>query len=255
MEICVVGFRGACDTPGMKDLVETFVRQQLPGSKSYGHRWYYIEGLIMKGFLDIDAARGDAANFAAVKGYVDSLFKPDGTMSGYDQGEYNIDQINMGNILFPLNEKTPDKRYRALMDALNGQLLSHPRTECGNFWHKQIYPYQVWLDGLYMGQPFLVHYRRDILGTSDFSDTLRQFETVGREMYDADRRLFVHAWDESRQMFWADRCSGLSLNVWGRACGWHVMALVDVLELLEGTGADTSGLKAQLELAVAGLLE
>lgn len=239
----------------MKTLVETFARQQLPGSPSYGHRWYYIEGLIMKGLLDIDAARGNHDNFPAVKRYVDTLFGPDGTMTGYDPHEFNIDQINMGNILFPLNEMAPDARYRALMDALYGQLLAHPRTECGSFWHKKIYPYQVWLDGLYMGQPFLVHYRRDILGSADFSDTLRQFDTVGKRMYDADRRLFVHAWDESRRMFWADKCSGLSLNVWGRACGWHVMALVDVLELLEGRGADTAGLRAQLGLAVEGLLE
>jgi unsaturated rhamnogalacturonyl hydrolase len=239
----------------MQDIVETLAWQQVRNEKWYQHRWYYIEGLILKGYQDIDAARGEARYSEYVKEYVDSLFDADGTMRGYDPGEYNIDQINMGKILFDLYTRDGDPRYRTLMDALYGQLLTHPRTLEGNFWHKQIYPYQVWLDGLYMGQPFLVRYRKEILGDADFSDTVHQFENVRRHMYDVDRRLFLHAYDESRTMFWADPRTGLSLNVWGRACGWHVMALVDVLELMEGGSTDTSSVRSQLFEALEGLLE
>lgn len=237
------------------DLTERFARKRMEGFDWFEHRWYYIEGVILKGYLHLAEITGDQAYYRYVRNFVDGLLDERGDIRGYNWNEYNIDHINMGKVLFDLYSREQDPKYRAALDKLYAHLLKFPRTKEGNFWHKDIYPNQVWLDGLYMGQPFLCRYIKEFAAAKDYSDTLRQFANVARTMYAADKRLYLHAYDESREMFWADKRTGLSLNVWGRACGWHVMAMVDVLELLSGQAADDAGLRADFREAVDGLLE
>ena len=240
---------------GAYELAERFARKRMQGFDWFEHRWYYIEGVILKGYLHLAEITGDDAYYRYVKEYVDGLLDEQGGLRGFNWNEYNIDQINMGKILFDLYSREGDPKYRSILDKLYQHLLQFPRTKEGSFWHKDIYPNQVWLDGLYMGQPFLCRYIREFVPKKDYSDTLSQFAAVTRRMYNADKRLYLHAYDESREMFWADKRTGLSLNVWGRACGWHVMAMVDVLELLAGQGADDSALKADFRETIDGLLE
>ncbi|TBL71162.1 glycoside hydrolase family 88/105 protein [Paenibacillus thalictri] len=228
-------------------LVEKLKAQYMAEPKWYSYRWHYIEGCILKAYLDSYGQSGNKAEYGFVKGFIDRLFDEKGDIADIRIGSYNIDQIRMATILFALDEREQDPKYRKILDMLYRQLSSYPRTKSGSFWHKENYPYQVWLDGLYMGQPFYVEYVKRFAKSKDYSDTLRQFANVRRYIYNQEKRLYSHAYDESRSMFWCEQATGQSPNVWGRAVGWTAMALVDVLELLEGEPADTGGLRGYIK--------
>jgi unsaturated rhamnogalacturonyl hydrolase len=157
----------------------------------------------------------------------------DGSMPTFHPQEYNIDNVNGGKILFPLYAITGEARFRTAMDVQYAQLRDHPRTHSGNYWHKQIYPHQVWLDGLFMAQPFQTEYARITQDEALFADTVAQFRFVDHTLQRSNG-LYAHGWDESRTERWADKQTGLSQNVWGRAMGWWIGALVDVYEASEG---------------------
>jgi unsaturated rhamnogalacturonyl hydrolase len=235
-------------------LVARLKEQYKATPKWYSHRWHYIEGSVLKAYMDSYQLTGNEDDYRFVKAFIDGLFNDKGEINGIKPGEYNIDQIRMASLLFPLYEREKDPKYRGVLDLLYRQLDVYPRTKSGSFWHKQNYPNQIWLDGLYMGQPFYVSYIKTFEGQRDYSDTLNQFENVRRFIYNGDKRLYSHAYDESRDMFWSDRVTGLSPNVWGRGVGWFAMALVDVLELLEGEPADSDLLKRLLKELVDDMI-
>lgn len=235
-------------------LVEKLKEQYRQEEKWYSLRWHYIESCIMKAYLDSYEQKDKAEDYAFVKQFIDRLYSDDGTIAQIDVNYYSIDQIRMASVLFALYEKESDPKYKRVLDQIYGQLSTYPRTKSGSFWHKQNYPNQVWLDGLYMGQPFYVQYVKQFAETKDYSDTLNQFKNVRQFIFNADNRLYYHAYDESREIFWCDKATGLSPNVWARAVGWLVMALVDVLELLEGEAANTKPLQAMLKEAIDGML-
>ncbi|MEG1587223.1 MAG: glycoside hydrolase family 88 protein, partial [Bacteroidales bacterium] len=135
-------------------------------------------------------------------------------------------------ILFRLYDKTKDEKYRKAIEVIRDQLANQPRTSEGGFWHKKIYPSQMWLDGLYMGTPFYAEYAARFNLPEAFDDITNQFVTVAKHTYDPTTGLYRHAWDESRQMAWADSVTGQAPHVWGRAVGWYMMAMVDVLDFM-----------------------
>jgi unsaturated rhamnogalacturonyl hydrolase len=234
--------------------VEKLKEQYKAAITWYEHRWHYIEGCILKAYMDSYQLTGNEEDYRFVKAFIDGLYDSEGVIAGIKPDEYNIDQIRMGSILLPLYEREGDPKYRRVLDLLYRQLEQYPRTKAGSFWHKQNYPNQVWLDGLYMGQPFYVGCIKQFSERKDYSDTLNQFANVRRFLYDDGKRLYRHAYDESREMFWCDKATGHSPNVWGRAVGWYAMALVDVLELLEGEPADTQPMKMALKELVDDML-
>ena len=195
-------------------------------------RWDYTAGLVLLGIERVGEARRDSALLSYVKRNMDSFVQPEGTIRTYRQDEFNLDQINQGRLLFPLYARTKDLRYRKAADLLRDQLRRHPRTEEGGFWHKQIYPHQMWLDGLYMAEPFYAQYSAEHDDHAAFADVANQFFFAARHMRDVRTGLLYHGWDESRTQKWADSLTGRSPNVWGRAEGWYLMALVDVLDYL-----------------------
>jgi unsaturated rhamnogalacturonyl hydrolase len=134
--------------------------------------------------------------------------------------------------LFDLHKQTNDERYKKAIITLREQLKSHPRTSEGGFWHKKIYPWQMWLDGLYMGAPFYARYARDFNEPDAFEDVISQFVIVHRHTYNPEKGLNYHGWDEKKVQKWADPVTGCSPNFWGRAMGWYAMALVDVLDFI-----------------------
>jgi unsaturated rhamnogalacturonyl hydrolase len=215
----------------------------------------YEDGIIFKGALDLWRATGEAAFFDFVHERVAPRVAMDGTIAGYDGSEFNIDHICAGKVLFPLLEHSGETRFQHAIESQVQQLAAHPRTKSGNYWHKQIYPNQVWLDGLYMAQPFQLAYatragRRDLA-----DDTLRQFAQLPRVLRDQKTGLFYHGWDESRSERWANPVTGCSSCFWGRAMGWYVMALADCLDFREALGRDgTSALGDQLRHATEALL-
>jgi unsaturated rhamnogalacturonyl hydrolase len=202
-------------------------------TKPKNHRWDYVDGCMYKAAMDLYLATNDKVYPDFVKKYVDHYVQPDGNISGYDLEEYNIDHVNGGKVLFDLHRITGEEKYRKAAELLYRQLEGHPRTKEGNFWHKEIYPYQVWLDGLYMGQPFYVEYDMLFGGKKVYGDSIKQFENTFRLLRDPETGLFYHGYDESREMFWADKETGLSPHFWSRAVGWYAMALVDTAEKLD----------------------
>lgn len=214
-----------------------------------GSNWCYEDGCIYRGLELLGNATKDPRWFAHLHRLADRQISPDGTLIGYDPMEYNIDHILSGRVLFALHRESGDERYLMAADRLFAQLQTHPRISAGNYWHKQRYPYQVWLDGLYMGLPFQIEYGQVRGKPGLIVDALQQFATA-LALTAAPGGLYVHGYDDARTQAWADPITGKSPAVWARALGWLAMALTDALALLpkdEGT--------AILSLRLAALLE
>ena len=193
--------------------------------------WNYIDGCMLTALLAMEEITGEKRYFDFVEHFVDSFISEDGAIRTYDESKYNLDDVNEGRVLFTLYNRTQKEKYKKAAERLRGQLQRQPRTEEGNFWHKAIYPNQVWLDGLYMAQPFYALYEKNF-GSGDFSDTLRQIETVRARMLDEKKKLYYHGYDASRKAFWADGETGCSQNFWLRSIGWFAVALADLLEII-----------------------
>lgn len=195
-------------------------------------RWNYENGLVLGAIRKASESCFAHRYDERVRELVDVLLSPDGSIQGYRKEEYNLDQINTGKIVFDMWVESGDARYKKALDSLMAQLASHPRTDSGSFWHKKIYPYQVWLDGLYMFGPFYARYAAEFSRPELFSDLCSQLFCVRDAMKDKASGLYYHAWDESRSQRWADPATGLSPHFWGRAVGWLSMALIDILDWL-----------------------
>ncbi|MBN2657562.1 MAG: glycoside hydrolase family 88 protein [Spirochaetales bacterium] len=195
--------------------------------------WNYIDGCMMTAFLTLYKRKGDSKYLHFVKEYIDYFITEEGTILTYDREAWNLDNINEGRALFALYDRFGDEKYRKAMDILYDQLINQPRTPEGNFWHKALYPNQIWLDGLYMAQPFYLEYEKRFNGKKNYGDILSQYRNVHRLLRDRKTGLYFHACDTSKEMFWCDKNTGLSPHFWLRAIGWFYMSLVDVLELLD----------------------
>ena len=198
--------------------------------------WNYIDGCMLNALLTLSDITGEALFADFVETFVDSFVGENGAIRTYDPSKYNLDDINEGRVLFPLYAKTKNEKYRLAADRLAEQLKHQPRTLEGSFWHKRIYPDQVWLDGIYMAQPFRALYARE-LGDKDYTDIVQQIETVRARMYDPEKGLYYHGYDASKTIFWADPVTGCSKSFWLRAMGWFTTALADLLEIVDDPGA------------------
>ena len=217
-------------------------------------RWDYTGGVVLGAIERVGLARRDQAMLAYVKTNMDRFVKPDGTIEGYDLEEYNIDEIAPGRLLFGLLERTKDARYRKALDLLRGQLRTHPRTSEGGFWHKKIYPRQMWLDGLFMGQPFYAQYARTFgEPAAAFDDIARQFLLVSRHTRDPRTGLMYHGWDEARAQKWADSATGLSQHFWARAMGWYAVGVVETLDHFPAGHPDRAAIIQTLRDAAEGV--
>ena len=193
-------------------------------------RWSYDQGVVLKGIEGIWKNTADKKYFDYIEKSMDHFVQEDGNILSYRPDEYNIDHVNCGrNVLF-LYKVTLKEKYLKAVQLLRAQLKTHPRTNEGGFWHKKIYPYQMWLDGLYMGEPFYAEYAATFHEDTTFNDIAKQFILMEKHARDAKTGLLYHGYDESREQKWADKKTGLSPHVWARAMGWYGMALVDVLE-------------------------
>ncbi|MEK4509875.1 glycoside hydrolase family 88/105 protein [Paenibacillus sp. FSL K6-2524] len=201
-------------------------------------KWAYDNGVVLKGFEYLWKQTGERKYFQFIQDNMDYFIQEDGSIRGYQLDEYNIDHINNGKLLFCLYKETKQEKYKKAADLLREQLKSHPRTSEGAFWHKKIYPYQIWLDGLYMGAPFYLEYLLTFEEGQGIDDVTKQFILCDKHTRDSETGLLYHAWDEQHLQPWCDSETGLSSNFWGRSLGWYVMALVDVLELLPTEHAD-----------------
>jgi unsaturated rhamnogalacturonyl hydrolase len=193
-------------------------------------KWTYEQGVLLKGVEGVWLNTGDGRYFNYIKHVIDPLIADDGTIRTYKAEDYNIDNVLSGRNLLTLYKVTGQEKYRKAAALLREQLRTHPRTSEGGFWHKKVYPSQMWLDGLYMGEPFYAEYAATFGEREAFDDIAKQFILMERHSRDAKTGLLYHGWDESKQQAWADKTTGRSPNFWGRAMGWYAMALVDTLE-------------------------
>lgn len=205
-----------------------------PWSVDYNPKpiWNYTQGLVAQAMMQLGKTTGQKEFTAYAEKYASNLIDSAGTILGYKTDEHNIDAVNSGKFLFDLYDLTKEARYLTAIHFLRKQLDLQPRTAEGGFWHKQRYPHQMWLDGLYMGAPFYAMCAAHFNEPAAFDDVVRQFVIMHKHSYNPEKGLNYHGWDESKEQQWADPKTGCSPNFWSRAEGWYAMALVDVLDYL-----------------------
>lgn len=200
--------------------------------------WNYIDGCMMTALLSLYEITGKKEYFGFVESFIDAFVQEDGFIRTFKPEGHALDDVNEGRVLFSLYQATGKEKYRKAADFLRGVLNQQPRTQEGSWWHKQIYPNQVWLDGIYMAQPFAALYEKNF-GSGDYSDILNQVSVVRQHMRDGKTGLYYHGYDASRQAFWCNRETGLSASFWLRAIGWFSVALADLCEILPGESAES----------------
>jgi len=193
-------------------------------------KWNYEQGLMLEALYQLWTVTKDDRYLQYIKKNLDYYIQPNGSIATYTLKDFNIDNVSPGKITLRAFELFKDTKYKRGADTLRKQLSLQPRTSEGGFWHKKIYPNQMWLDGLYMGEPFYALYSKTTNDTAAFDDIARQFLLIASHSYDPKTGLYYHGWDESKKQQWADPKTGCSPNFWGRSIGWYAMALVDVLD-------------------------
>ena len=213
-------------------------------------KWDYCHGVELQAFLRLEEMYGDSRYFDYAEAYCDTMVREDGTVVAYKREEFSLDRVNTGKILFNMYARTGEEKYKKALDLMYSQFEGQPRTKEGGFWHKKVYPHQMWLDGLYMGAPFYAEYAARYDRPEAFQDVINQFCVVARHTYDPATGLYKHAWDESREQFWCNKENGQSAHSWGRAMGWFAMALVETLEFVPVDEPNRDSLLAILDNVV-----
>ena len=193
--------------------------------------WNYIDGCMLTALMEMARITGEEHYSDFVRECIDHFVTEEGEIRTFKPDDCNLDDINEGRVLFELYRRTGEEKYRKAAAFLWRQLEKHPRTVEGNFWHKAIYPNQVWLDGIYMAQPFYALYEKHF-GSGDYADTVGQIKNVRARMFSEEKGLYYHGYDASRSAFWADPVTGCSKNFWLRSLGWFAVALADLLDIL-----------------------
>lgn len=221
----------------VKELIENSSPECPAWSKEKGNKgtndWNYVDGCMIKAILALYDVTHEERYLQFSRDFIDWFLLPDGKIKQYDMYEYNLDSICGASNLITLFEITGDEKYRIAMEIFHEQLLNMPRTLEGSFWHKKIYPNQVWLDGLFMAQPFYMGYETRYNDLQGCKDSFQQFCNVEKHMKNQETGLYYHGYDESRTMYWADQKTGCSPNYWLRAIGWFAAALVDTASTMD----------------------
>lgn len=193
--------------------------------------WNYVDGCMMTSLISLSGVTGDDKYIDYVKNFIDYFVNDEGEIKGFSLEKQSIDDISASRNLFALYNKYGDQKYLKAIELTYQQVSTQPRIKTNNFWHKKIYPHQVWLDGLYMAMPFYAKYL-NYNNIDNFSDIVGQYKTLREILFNDKDQLYYHAHDESREMFWADKTTGNSPNYWSRSMGWLVASMVDVFPYL-----------------------
>lgn len=199
-------------------------------------KWSYVMGIELEGIMDTYLAYQNPIFRDYVVRYPEQMIAADGTTTGYKLEDYNLDNIRTARFILRMNRLFPHKGSEKALQTFFKQLENQPRTKEGVWWHKEIYHWQVWLDGIFMGLPFYTLSAEELKGkanaTKYYDDAVDQIGKTFQRTYDAKTGLWKHAWDEKHEMFWADKETGLSKHTWARAMGWFTMAMVEILDAL-----------------------
>jgi unsaturated rhamnogalacturonyl hydrolase len=236
-------------------------KQILPGQtiedaqKNRPAVWNYEMGVVLTGFERLAQITGNNKYYDYTKRIVDHFITADGNIRTYSMEEYNIDAIPTGRQLLHLYQRTKEEKYKTAASLLYKQLAWQPRNKIGGYWHKLKYPTQMWLDGLYMAQPFAAEYALMFGDTKKFEDIINQFVWMEKYSRDAKTGLLYHGWDESKLQKWANPKTGLSPEFWSRSMGWYIMGLVDVLDYIPVTNKRRTELIAILNRLSTALIK
>tara|TARA_R110002050_G_scaffold273113_1_gene417078 strand:+ start:83724 stop:84965 length:1242 start_codon:yes stop_codon:yes gene_type:complete len=200
-------------------------------------RWTYTPGLVLSACIKVYEETNNKKYYDYIYAYADYLIDSTGTIKTYKLSNQNLDMIKSGDVLLYLYSKTKEERFLKAMDTLNSQLESQPKTSDGGYWHKKRYPFQMWLDGLYMAEPFHARFAKDYIKDEAekqkiYNDVVLQFDLIQKHSRDEKSGLLYHGWDESKEQRWANKETGNSQHFWSRGMGWYGMAMVDVLDFL-----------------------
>lgn len=196
-------------------------------------KWSYDYGVVWRGMEMLYADTGEKRYYDHIANSLDGMIDEEGNPAGYSLEAYNLDYLCIGRQLIYLYRETGEEKYKRASALLRSQLENQPRTSDGGFWHKKVYPFQMWLDGQHMAIPFYLQYEA-AFGPDEKaqSDAAKQLILAYRHTLDPDTGLPCHGWDEKKQQIWADPQTGRAAHAWGRAVGWYMAALADSLELL-----------------------
>lgn len=224
--------KGSCDT-----MMRKFKAQDLPPIGKF----HYHQGVFLSGMTKIYEVCGEEKYYEYMKAWVDSIIYDDGSIHSFDRSM--LDDIQPGILLCYLYKKTKEKKYMTALNTLMPILKNWKRNSIGGFWHKECHPDQMWLDGLYMAGPLEAEYSQ-MTGEANYIDTAcEQAVIMYDNMCDRASGLLYHAWDISKKIYWADPKTGLSPEIWGRALGWYVTAIADILDFLPENYARTADLR------------
>jgi unsaturated rhamnogalacturonyl hydrolase len=193
-------------------------------------KWAYDVALL--GMAIDKLGKTDKRYSKYMEDWVNYFVMPDGSVKDYDPGEYNLDRIFPGRNVITVYKRNPDRKYKIALDNFIGQLKTHPKTKSGGYWHKNIYPWQMWLDGIFMGSTFMAQYAKEFNSPEWFDVACNQTIMIYGNTLDTESGLLMHAWDESRTQKWCDKTTGKSHYPWSRAMGWYILAIEDILEYL-----------------------
>ena len=216
--------KAACDT-----MIRKFAPNELPPV----HKFHYHQGVFLSGMLNTYNVCKEEKYFEYMKAWVDNIIWEDGSIHDFDRRM--LDDIQPGILLFPLFERTGDKKYEIALKQLLGVLKDWKRNDYGGFWHKEWHPNQMWLDGLYMAGPIQAKYAAVYNEPQYLETVITQILLMKDHLLSEETGLLYHAWDACKQMDWADPVTGVSHEFWGRAMGWYVVALLDILEVMPKT--------------------
>jgi len=219
--------------------------------------WDYEQGLMHKALEKVWYRTGDGKFFEYIRNDLDRYVQKDGSIRTYKYDDLNLDNIPTGRALLMLAQQSqPDKeKYQKAADLLWKQIENQPKTNEGGYWHKKRYPFQMWLDGLFMCEPFAAEYSKIFNKPEHFNDIAKQFSLIEKYAVDAKTGLVYHGYDESKEQKWADKKTGLSPHFWSRAIGWYAMSLVDVLDYFPKNHPERNNLVKYLQRLAPALVK
>lgn len=197
----------------------------------------------------------DAKYSKYMEDWVNYFVRPDGSVIDYKLEEYNLDRIFPGRNIMTVYKRHPDAKYKIALDNFIEQLKTHPKTHSGGYWHKKIYLWQMWLDGIYMASPYMAQYAKEFNSPGWFDAATFQTKLIYEKTLDQQSGLLMHAWDESRTQKWCDPVTGKSHYPWSRAMGWYILAIEDILEYLPENHPDRADLITILQKTCDALLK
>ncbi|HVT90166.1 MAG TPA: glycoside hydrolase family 88 protein [Tepidisphaeraceae bacterium] len=218
-------------------------------------KWDYADNVFLLGIIKLGQQTQDTKYAKFADGVISSFVQADGSIRTYNAEDYTLDNINPGKTLLALYEQNQNDGYRLAAANLRKQLTTHPRTADGGFWHKKVYPQQMWLDGIYMASPFLAQYGKLFNEPGNFDEVAKQIKLIAAHTYSEKTGLFYHGWDSAKQQPWANKETGLSANFWSRAIGWFAMALVDTLDYMPADHPARPEIIAILDKTAAGIVK